>query len=89
MFSKPIYQVSSIAENPNGGIDVEAVHFPTDDTSASLVTADVLETNAEERPDGAIIGNLRIEQNQFQYAAGETITFTAITDGDATDLTYT
>ena len=36
-----LYQVASIAENPDGGLEVEAVHFPSDETGASLIVADL------------------------------------------------
>ena len=36
------YQVSSVTEAAGGQIDIEAIHFPSDDRGASLVAADVL-----------------------------------------------
>ena len=36
-----LYQVSSISENPDGGLDVEAVYFPTNDGGGSLIVADL------------------------------------------------
>jgi hypothetical protein len=37
-----VYQVSSVAENANGSLDIEAVYFPVDDGGASLIVADIL-----------------------------------------------
>lgn len=38
------YQVSSISEAAEGVLEIEAIHFPADDTGASLVIADMLGT---------------------------------------------
>ena len=35
------YQIDSILENADGSINIEAIHFPADETGASLVAADV------------------------------------------------
>ena len=36
-----LYQVSSISENPDGGLDIEAIYFPTNDGGANLIVADL------------------------------------------------
>lgn len=40
--SDQFYQISSVTESANGQLDIEAIHFPSDATGASLVAADVL-----------------------------------------------
>jgi hypothetical protein len=40
--SEEFYQINSVTENADGQLDIEAIHFPSDSTGASLVAADVL-----------------------------------------------
>jgi hypothetical protein len=40
--SDEFYQINSVTEGANGQLNIEAVHFPSDSTGASLIAADVL-----------------------------------------------
>ena len=80
-----LYQVDSIAENPDGGLDIEAVHFPTDEAGASLIVGDMF---SEDLPNPAVIGAVQIEAFNVAFLEGETITLTAVNEGGVEGLVY-
>lgn len=101
--SDQFYQVNRISEKGDGEIEIEAIHFPSDEAGASLIAADIFASvppivpnpipgdnpdPTDPDPPTVGIGILSISPVFRSYSPGEAITLTASYSGPAADVVY-
>lgn len=89
--SNQFYQIDKITEGSTGLLVIDAIHFPADETGASLIAADIYGERLIGIPGNPItnvIGILAVTPPVAYYSDGEVVTLVASYDGDVTDVTY-